>query len=82
MQPHRDSNYRPAFVEGERVRLTRKDDRNFMNTATVKAVLPNPSQKKDHQWYDIRFDNGVWGRFLERYLDIVEEEQTSQPSAA
>jgi hypothetical protein len=68
-------------VEGERVRLTRKDDRNFMNTATVKGVLPNPSQKKDHQWYDIRFDNGVWGRFLERYLDIVEEE-TKQSSAA
>jgi hypothetical protein len=81
MQPHRDSNYRPTLVEGERVRLTRKDDRNFMNTATVKGVLPNPSQKKDHQWYDIRFDNGVWGRFLERYLDIVEEE-TKQSSAA
>jgi hypothetical protein len=81
MQPRRESNYRPALVEGERVRLTRKDDRNFMNAATVKAVLPNPSQKNEHQWYDIRFDNGVWGRFLERYLDVVEEE-TKQSSAA
>jgi hypothetical protein len=51
-----------------------------MNSATVKGVLPNPSKRKEHQWYDIQFDNGVWGRFLERYLDAVE--QTTQPSAA
>jgi len=50
--------------------------------ATVISVLPNPSRMPAHQWYDIRFDNGTWGRFLERHLQIIPTEPVSKTSVA
>jgi hypothetical protein len=41
--------------------------------AVVIRALPNPSGNSVHQWYDVRFDNGVLGRFLERYLQPVSD---------
>jgi hypothetical protein len=35
---------------------------------TVIRILPNPSLKPEHQWYDVRFDDDSFGRFLEKYL--------------
>jgi Family of unknown function (DUF5335) len=34
----------------------------------VIRILPNPSQKPEHQWYDVQFDDSSIGRFLEKYL--------------
>jgi hypothetical protein len=80
MKSREGTNYRPSLQEGARVRLVRKDDPNSTNAGTVVNLLPNPSKQKEHQWYDVRFDNGVWGRFLERYLDAADSD--NQPSAA
>jgi len=80
MESREGTDYRPLLREGARVRLVRKDDPNSMNTGTVMTLLPNPSKRKEHQWYDVHFDNGGWGRFLERYLDVVDS--ATQPSAA
>jgi hypothetical protein len=80
MESREGTDYRPLLREGARVRLARKDDPNSMNTGTVMNLLPNQSKRKEHQWYDVRFDNGAWGRFLERYLDVVDS--VTQPSAA
>jgi hypothetical protein len=35
---------------------------------TIIRILPNPSNQSEHQWYDVRFDDNTFGRFLERYL--------------
>jgi hypothetical protein len=35
---------------------------------TVIRILPNPSSQSEHQWYDVRFEDESFGRFLEKYL--------------
>jgi hypothetical protein len=35
---------------------------------TILGALPNPSQRPENQWFDVRFDDYTTGRFLERYL--------------
>jgi hypothetical protein len=40
---------------------------------TIIAILPNPSQKSEHQWYDVRFEDDTYGRFLEKYLVETQE---------
>ena len=35
------------------------------------AVLINPSKRPEHQWYDVRFDNGILGRFREADLEYA-----------
>jgi hypothetical protein len=40
---------------------------------TVIGVLPNPSRRAEHQWYDVRFDDNSFGRFLEKYLVETQE---------
>ena len=40
---------------------------------TIIAILPNPSQASEHQWYDVRFEDGIYGRFLEKYLVETQE---------
>jgi hypothetical protein len=72
------TNYSPSLPEGDRVRLTLKNHREYSHIATVKGALPNPSQRRDRQWYDVRFENGVWGRFLERDLDQVSAESIGE----
>ena len=42
--------------------------------------LPNPSKRADNQWYDVRFNDGFIGRFLER--DLVRIDTSDQSSAA
>jgi hypothetical protein len=63
--------YSPLFVEGCRVRLVKVDHSQIGKSAVVVRALPNPSQLEKHQWYDVRFDNGRYGRFLSRYLEPV-----------
>ena len=64
--------YQPPLTEGARVWLMKHDHPESSHTATIVQALPNPSKLQEHQWYDVRFDNGVYGRFLERYLEQVE----------
>ena len=40
----------------------------------VLRVLPNPSCRPENQWYDVRFDDGLSGRFLGRYLERIDLE--------
>ncbi|HLH32904.1 MAG TPA: DUF5335 family protein [Terriglobia bacterium] len=40
---------------------------------TIIRILPNPSQNPEHQWYDVRFEDGTYGRFLEKYLAETRE---------
>src|SRR5215467_4967505 len=59
---------------GTRVRLIslerhpRHDDE-----CTIIAILPNPSQTSEHQWYNVRFEDGIYNRFLEKYLVETQE---------
>jgi len=76
------TSYRSSFLEGTRVLLVYDKHQQHQTTATVISVLPNPSRMPAHQWYDIRFDNGTWGRFLERHLQIIPTEPVSKTSVA
>jgi len=69
--------YKPSLTNGARVRLAKESHQQFSKTATVLLALPNPSRHKEHQWYDVRFDDGILGRFLERYLDPIEDRKTT-----
>jgi len=62
------SKYQSSFQEKARVRLVRENHSQNGQTAVILRALPNPSGRAEHQWYDVRFDNGMFGRFLERYL--------------
>jgi hypothetical protein len=68
----------PSLPEGTRVRLILKNHREYSHVATVKGMLPNPSRRRDRQWYDVRFDNGMWGRFIERDLEMMSAESLSE----
>jgi hypothetical protein len=68
--------YRPSFQEGMRVMLAHDEHRQHRKAATVMGALPNPSRLAVHQWYDIRFDDGTWGRFLERHLQDIPSDET------
>ena len=68
-----DSTYSPSLPEGTRVRLILQGHRQYSQLATVKNALPNPSQQHQRQWYDVRFDNAIWGRFRERDLEMAVE---------
>jgi hypothetical protein len=65
--------YKTTHKEKARVRLNRPDLPENSQTAVIIRVLENPSHRREHQWYDVRFDSGVLGRFLERYLEPVAE---------
>jgi len=56
------------------------DHPDFQQTATIIAALPNPSGRPDLQWYDVRFDNGRYGRFPERYLEPVRSTLEARPA--
>lgn len=75
--------YRAAFDERSRVRLVKGDHSQNLKAAILLRALPNPSGLAEHQWYDVRFDDGVYGRFLERYLErIVEAGEEKQKKEA
>ena len=70
--------YRPALAEGMRVLLLKREHHEYSKPATLLRALPNPSGRSEHQWYDVRFDDGVYGRFLERYLERIAEDQAKE----
>ena len=77
MESQANSGYTPSLSDGTRVWLVREGHPQTSQAASVIGVLPNPSRRREHQWYDVQFDSGIYGRFLERYLLQVE----SQPDA-
>ena len=68
-----NATYRPSLSYGQRVRLMKRDHHEYSQEAVILWALPNPSMRPENQWYDVRFENGVYGRFLERYLERIEE---------
>lgn len=65
------TDYVPTWPDGTRVRLSNKDHPKMGQYATIVVALINPSKRREHQWYDVRFDDGVYGRFLERHLERI-----------
>jgi len=63
-----ESIYVPKLKRGIPVRLSLPGHRKSKQQCTILAPLPNPSRRAEHQWYDVRFDDGSFGRFLEKYL--------------
>jgi hypothetical protein len=61
----------PALAERTRVRLVKSGHPENARAARVLGALPNPSGRTQNQWYDVRFDDGVYGRFLECYLERI-----------
>ena len=63
------SKYIPRLPHGVRVRfIGREEHPKNGQDCTIIRVLPNPSQRVQSQWYDVRFDDYSMARFLERYL--------------
>jgi hypothetical protein len=72
--------YTPHLAYGDRVRLV--GDRPHPKTGQqcwIIYVLPNPSKRPEHQWYDVRFDDLSIGRFLERYLVRMDSDRKDVP---
>jgi hypothetical protein len=63
--------YKPSLKERTRVQLARDGHRAHSHCGVILRVLPNPSKRGRNQWYDVRFDSGILGRFLERYLEVT-----------
>ena len=63
--------YSPALPEGTRVRLVKEGHVDHLRVGTVKRALVNPSQKGEHQWYDVLFDIRNWGRFRQGELEVI-----------
>ena len=74
MEPVKTLPYSPSWQTGTRVRLTRPGHPDYLQNGSVIATLPNPSQRQQNQWYDVRFDNGRCGRLLERNLERAQTE--------
>ena len=47
-----------------RVRVTKKDHPKCSDLGAIVRTLPNPSERPENQWYDVRFDDGTYGRFI------------------
>jgi hypothetical protein len=58
------------------------DHRKYGQRGTIVAALANPSGRRECQWYDVRFDDRVWGRFLERHLEALHTEGVSENQAS
>jgi hypothetical protein len=67
------SKYKAALLEGSRVQLIHEGHPQHTGTGNLVGILPNPSKLARNQWYDVRFDNGVYGRFQGRYLETIAE---------
>jgi hypothetical protein len=69
----KNSAYIPNLPTGSEVRLTglTKYAWDGQEGAVVR-ILPNPSERAENQWYDVRFRDGSIGRFLERYLERID----------
>jgi len=70
------SEYVPNLSRGTRVLFIGDHPKNRQQCAIIR-VLPNPSGRAEHQWYDVRFDDYSVGRFLERYLVPIADQERS-----
>ena len=71
--------YTPSFKIGARVRFIGTDSPSKTGEqCTIIRILPNPSELREHQWYDIKFEDGSLGRFLEKYLTVTTQEIPSR----
>ena len=64
--------YLPELRPGNRVRVVRGLGPSSILNATVIGALPNPSQRHENQWYDVKFDEGKLGRFNACFLKPIE----------
>jgi hypothetical protein len=73
------SEYIPNLSCGTRVRFIWNGHRKSGQLCTVIRILTNPSLRAENQWYDVRFDDYSMGRFVERYLTPLfdDEEKTA-----
>ena len=63
------SKYIPTLSRGIQVRIIGPDHHaKNGQQGTIIGFLPNPYERAGNQWYDVRFDDGSIGRFLERHL--------------
>jgi hypothetical protein len=60
------------FKYRDRVRLASGADPRNGQSGVIVRVLENPSECSEHQWYDVHFDDGTYGRFLEKRLERIE----------
>jgi hypothetical protein len=64
-----NSKYFPNLSTGMQVRLVGLSEHAHSGQqCTIIRRLPNPSKSTQNQWYDVRFDDGSIGRFLEKHL--------------
>jgi len=67
-----------TLSRGMRVRFTgQADNPNNGQQCTIIGILPNPSNRPENQWYDVRFDDESIGRFLGRYLVELDHEKNA-----
>ena len=58
-----------TFAYRDRVRLVSGEDPRTGQSGVIVRILENPSKLPQHQWYDIRFDDGTYGRFPGKHLE-------------
>ena len=73
------NSYTPSLKEGARIQLEKSSHEENGHFGVILLALPNPSRLAQHQWYDVRFDNGRYGRFQERYLKTVAQDGSRNP---
>jgi hypothetical protein len=56
------------LARNDEVRFIMKEHQMNGQRCIVVRVLPNPSELAIHQWYDVKFEDGTYGRFKEEYL--------------
>jgi len=64
--------YTAAMRYRTAVRLNRTDHSQYGNSGFIIRVLENRSEDRRNQWYDVLFENGVYGRFQEADLEQIE----------
>ena len=75
-----DSNDVRQLPDGTRITLTgREGHPENGKQGTIIGALPNPSGRKENQWYDVRFDDYRSGRFNQRYLAPVSATKVQEP---
>jgi hypothetical protein len=63
-----DRQYVSRLARNDQVQLVLNGHPKTGQYCTVVGVLPNASQQSIHQWYDVRFNDGTYGRFKEENL--------------
>jgi hypothetical protein len=64
------SEYIPHLPCGTQIRFVGLD-RHSRNgpLCVIIRILPNPSKRAEHQWYDVRFEDGSIACLLEKRLE-------------